>query len=153
MRLACSFRGLVRYPRGGEYGDIQTDMEAENSTSGSVGSQKKENHWAWLELLKYQSLSPTRLQLLQQVTSSNHATPWWQSIQIDKAMRAILIHTTTLELCIFHKGRLSLSLSTSLSWRTGGLRLVCLPQISHQNAEPDASWVTDTCLTKQILSH
>lgn len=36
-----------------------------------------------------------------------------------------------------------------------GLRLVWQPQISYQNAQPEAnaSWVTDTYMTKQILSH
>ena len=75
LGLAYSFRGLVRYHRGGVHGDNAGRHGAgegsENATYRNTDSRKGLPHWAWAEHLRPQSvprgtLTPSRPDLLQQ---------------------------------------------------------------------------------------
>ena len=58
LRVGLQFRGLVYCHHGRKHGGMQADVVAESSTSELSGSSNREWQWAWLELLKPQSLLP-----------------------------------------------------------------------------------------------
>lgn len=70
------FRGELPHCHQGEkQGIMQADRILESSMSGSIGSRKRDRHWAWFELLKLQSPTPVTHFLLQAHTYSSKVLP------------------------------------------------------------------------------